>query len=355
MLKNTHGCEYKAIEHYYFHSDYDTTYTDRMCEGGRYLFPGNGKYYTASIDTAVVLQSQYGCDSTIRLSLVVDPKLEVTYPNSLKVCIEDNAIVIPYEVVSGMLEDVHVYFSERDQERGFQPVYTFSADEAIRIPLPDGVRPDRYTVTLDFSSERCQMAPQALPVMLTYPSSIVMQTGGFIAVQNADYNGGYEFTSFVWTKDGEPMDNSASYVPASAEDIGSVYVLTLTRQGEDYTVESCPIVYNPSAQGIEDVFAAGARVWPTSVRSGGALWLAPEACAIYSVLGTKVATYPQVGAGLPLDTCRIGQGAVAVYHEYQALSHPLCCCGAGRRFIRHQTDTHRRRNGWPGGFLIRSG
>ena len=92
------------------------------------------------------------------------------------------------------------------------------------------------------------------------------------------------------------MDNSASYVPASAEDIGSVYVLTLTRQGEDYTVESCPILYNPSAQGIEDVFAAGARVWPTSVRSGGALWLAPEACAIYSVLGTKVATYPQADA-----------------------------------------------------------
>ncbi len=296
VLKNTHGCEYKAIEHHYFHSAYDTTYSDRMCEGGRYLFPGNGKYYTVSIDTAVVLQSQYGCDSTIRLSLVVDPKLEVTYPNSLKVCIEDNAIVIPYEVVSGMLEDVHVYFSERDQERGFQPVYTFSADEPIRIPLPDGVRPDRYTVTLDFSSERCQMAPQTLPVMLTYPSSIVMQTGGFIAVQNADYNGGYEFTSFVWTKDGEPMDNSASYVPASAEDRGSVYVLTLTRQGEDYTVESCPIVYNPSAQGIEDVFAAGARVWPTSVRSGGALWLAPEACAIYSVLGTKVATYPQSDA-----------------------------------------------------------
>lgn len=295
-LKNRCGCDSTVFTHYYFHSAYDTTYTDRMCEGGRYLFPGNGKYYTASIDTAVVLQSQYGCDSTIRLSLVVDPKLEVTYPNSLKVCIEDNAIVIPYEVVSGMLEDVHVYFSERDQERGFQPVYTFSADEPIRIPLPDGVRPDRYSVTLDFSSERCQMAPQTLPVMLTYPSSIVMQTGGFIAVQNADYNGGYEFTSFVWTKDGEPMDNSASYVPASAEDIGSVYVLTLTRQGEDYTVESCPIVYNPSAQGIEDVFAAGARVWPTSVRSGGALWLAPEACAIYSVLGTKVATYPQADA-----------------------------------------------------------
>ena len=295
-LKNRCGCDSIVFTHHYFHSAYDTTYSDRMCEGGRYLFPGNGKYYTASIDTAVVLQSQYGCDSTIRLSLVVDPKLEVTYPNSLKVCIEDNAIVIPYEVVSGMLEDVHVYFSERDQERGFQPVYTFSADEPIRIPLPDGVRPDRYTVTLDFSSERCQMEPQALPVMLTYPSSIVMQTGGFIAVQNADYNGGYEFTSFVWTKDGEPMDNSASYVPASAEDIGSVYVLTLTRQGEDYTVESCPIEYKPSAQGIEDVFAAGARVWPTSVRSGGALWLAPEACAIYSVLGTKVATYPQADA-----------------------------------------------------------
>ena len=290
-MTNAHGCEYHAIRRHIYHPLYDTLYTERMCEGGRYLFPGNGRYYTSTIDTTVHLQSQYGCDSTIRLSLLVDPKLAVDYPESLKVCLEDNAIIIPYKVISGILENVRVLFSERDQERGFQPVYTFAAGEAIRIPLPAGVRPDRYSIQLDFSSERCQMAIQTLPVMLTYPSSIVKQKNGFIAVQNEDYNGGYKFTSFVWTKDGETLNTSASYVPASADDLGATYVLNLQREGEDYTVESCPIIYNAGAQGIEDVVADSLRVWPTSVQSGGSLWLAPEACAIYSVLGTKVAQY----------------------------------------------------------------
>jgi len=285
------GCEQLKMHHYRYHPTYDTLYTDRFCEGGRYFFPGTGRYYTESIDTTVNLQSIYGCDSTIRLSLIVDPKLEVTYPDKVTVCAEDRTLTIPYTVTSGSLDSVHVYFTEEAQQYGFEPVYAFGNDEEIVIPVPENARPDRYEVQLDFGSERCQMEIQTMRMSLTYPTSVVMQTGGFIGVQNEDYNGGYTFTDFAWYRDGVKVDIHDSYIPAGPEDVGATYVVYLTRQGEKEPLESCPIVYDPYAQGVNEI--AGERsVWPTCVNGGASLHLAPQACTIYSILGSVVARYP---------------------------------------------------------------
>ena len=285
------GCEQLKIHHYRYHPTYDTLYTDRFCEGGRYFFPGTGRYYTESIDTTVNLQSIYGCDSTIRLSLIVDPKLEVSYPDRITVCAEDRTLTIPYTVTSGSLDSVHVYFTEEAQQYGFEPVYAFGNDEEIVIPVPENARPDRYEVQLDFGSERCQMEIQTMRMSLTYPTSVVMQTGGFIGVQNEDYNGGYTFTDFAWYRDGVKVDVHDSYIPAGPEDVGATYVVYLTRPGEKEPLESCPIVYDPYAQGVDEI--AGERsVWPTCVNGGASLHLAPQACTIYSILGSVVARYP---------------------------------------------------------------
>lgn len=285
------GCEQLKMHHYRYHPTYDTLYTDRFCEGGRYFFPGTGRYYTESIDTTVNLQSIYGCDSTIRLSLIVDPKLEVSYPDRITVCAEDRTLTIPYTVTSGSLDSVHVYFTDQAQQYGFEPVYAFGNDEEIVIPVPENARPDRYEVQLDFGSERCQMEIQTMRMSLTYPTSVVMQTGGFIGVQNEDYNGGYTFTDFAWYRDGVKVDVHDSYIPAGPEDVGATYVVYLTRPGEKEPLESCPIVYDPYAQGVDEI--AGERsVWPTCVNGGASLHLAPQACTIYSILGSVVARYP---------------------------------------------------------------
>lgn len=291
---NTYGCEYHQIKHHIYHPLYDTIYTERICEGTRYYFPGDGKYYTATVDTTVQLRSIYNCDSLISLSLVVDPRLEVEYPHNLKVCSEDNAFTMPYRTISGSMDSIKIYFSEKDQEQGFAPVYGFANGEEVVIPLPANARPDIYNVQVEFGGERCQMDLQQLQLMVTYPASIVMQSGGFIATQNANYNGGYEFIAFAWMRNGEKMNETSSYIPTSPSDIGATYVLSLVREGENYAVESCPIYYSPGTQGI-DLLADGAfRVWPTSIEGGGTLYRsAGAACTVYSVLGTPVATYPK--------------------------------------------------------------
>lgn len=286
------GCEQRKLHHHRHHLPFDTLYTDRFCEGGRYFFPGTGRYYTQSIDTTVNLKSVYGCDSTIRLSLIVDPKLMVEYPSALEICYDDRVISIPYTVTSGALDSVHVYFSAEAQKYGFEPVYAFGRKDQVVIAVPKNARPDRYPVQLDFSSERCAMPIQTVEMTLMYSASVVMQTGGFIGVQNANYNGGYNFTAFDWYKDGVQLNHHASYIPAGPDDFGSVYVVYLTREGETQPLQTCPIVYNPYAQDV-DLVADGPSVWPTCVSGGAELHLAPQACTIYTVLGTVVAHYPQ--------------------------------------------------------------
>ncbi len=286
------GCEQRKLHHHRHHLPFDTLYTDRFCEGGRYFFPGTGRYYTQSIDTTVNLKSVYGCDSTIRLSLIVDPKLMVEYPSALEICYDDRVISIPYTVTSGALDSVHVYFSAEAQKYGFEPVYAFGRKDQVVIAVPKNARPDRYPVQLDFSSERCAMPIQTVEMTLMYSASVVMQTGGFIGVQNANYNGGYNFTAFDWYKDGVKLDHHASYIPAGPDDFGSTYVIYLTREGETEPLQTCPIVYNPYVQDV-DLVADGPSVWPTCVSGGAELHLAPQACTIYTILGTVVAHYPQ--------------------------------------------------------------
>lgn len=289
---NTHGCEYMELHHYYYHSTFDTLYEERMCEGGRYFFPGNRRYYTHSVDTALNLKTIYGCDSIIRLKLIVDPKLIVEYPSEARVCLEDSYFEIPYQVVSGAMDSIHVYFSERDCERGFLPVYAFANGEDIRINIPDNLYPDNYQIRLEFGGERCFMEPQSATLMMLYKTNILYWNDGFISIQNADYNGGnFEFVAYEWYRNGVRLETNQSYVPTTVDDIDAVFELRLMRRNENYYIESCPLVYNPYTA-VEEVYAGGLPLYPTYVERGGSITVAAgDGFSIYSVLGTRVARY----------------------------------------------------------------
>ena len=64
------------------------------------------------------------------------------------------------------------------------------------------------------------------------------------------------------------------------------------REGENYAVETCPILYQPRTQGLGDPADGAYHVWPSSVEGGGTLWMsAGTSCRIYTVLGTVVASH----------------------------------------------------------------
>lgn len=288
---NQYGCDYTAYHEYYYHPVFDTLYNERMCEGGRYLFPGNNKYYTQSIDTTLEFKSIYNCDSIIRLHLHVDPKLIVEYSKDVNVCLDRAEIEIPYVVTSGMMDSIKVYFSDAARLWGFDSCYGFKNGEEIRIPIPNSdMRPDNYQLDIEFGGERCHMDLQHATLHVQYKSSIVMQTGGFIALYNSAYNGGFNFAAYEWYKDGVLIESNNAYVPASEFDINSVYTVRLRRSGESNFIESCPIIYNP-ATALDDA-EADVLVYPTFVDKGGSLTVsAGSGFSIYSVLGTLVACY----------------------------------------------------------------
>jgi hypothetical protein len=290
-LVNQYGCEYTHTHYTLYHMPYDTLYEERMCEGGRYFFPANGRYYTASIDTTLNLKTPYNCDSTISLHLVVDPKLIVEYSKDVNVCLDKAEIEIPYVVTSGMMDSIKVYFSDAARLWGFDSCYGFKNGEEIRIPIPNSdIRPDNYQLDIEFGGERCHMDLQHATLHVQYKSSIVMQTGGFIALYNSAYNGGFNFAAYEWYKDGVLIESNNAYVPASEFDINSVYTVRLRRSGESNFIESCPIIYNP-ATALDDA-EADVLVYPTFVDKGGSLTVsAGSGFSIFSVLGTLVARY----------------------------------------------------------------
>ncbi|MBR1426433.1 MAG: hypothetical protein IJ581_03155 [Paludibacteraceae bacterium] len=292
VVTNRYGCEGLQIRTVYFHQPYDTLYEARMCEGGTYRWRANGQAYTASIDTTLALRTIYGCDSTIRLHLHVDPALTLNYPDTVFACTDRGALLMDYTVLTGMLDSVFVRFDSAGIAQGFLPQYDFGTDEPVSIPIPAGARPDNYHVVVDFSSELCPYGIVPMLFQTWYSTSIVMQNSGFIALYNEDYNGGYRFSRYEWLRNGERRPEwEQSYVPTSADDLGAEYVILLTREGEDYAIPTCAIRYDGGRTAAENI-AAEVLVWPTLARPSETLTVSTdEPFTLYTVTGMPLASH----------------------------------------------------------------
>lgn len=244
-IVNQYGCEATQLRTVYFHPKYDTLYNVRICEGTKYVWPADGKVYTTSTQAVHNVPTAWGCDSIMRLNLVVDPALRVRYDDTVYVCYDSLAMYIDYEVLSGSIDSIFVYFDAAAQLEGFDSVYKFVMGEALIVPVPKtgALRPGNHRASLYFNGEYCALDPIDICVQVQYPASIVMMTDGFIAIQNAGYNGGYNFAEFQWFRNGMAMDAEQSYIPVSPADVNAVYTIRLRREGENYTIDSCPIVF----------------------------------------------------------------------------------------------------------------
>ncbi|MCQ2341621.1 MAG: fibronectin type III domain-containing protein [Paludibacteraceae bacterium] len=240
-----YGCELQRIRTVYFHPTYDTLYTVRICEGTKYTWPADGKVYTTTTKTTHNVPTMWGCDSIMRLDLTVDPALRVDYEDTVYACYDSAIVHIDYQILSGDIDSVFVFFPEQETQLGFDSVYKFVKGEPIAISLPNNPSlPGNHQAAIYFNGEFCSLDPIDFCVQVQYPASIVMMTDGFIGVQNALYNGGYQFADFVWYRNGQRLDNTQSYVPITKSDVGAIYTVRLRREGDNYTIESCPIQFH---------------------------------------------------------------------------------------------------------------
>lgn len=278
MGENEYGCPIELRDSIVFRTAYDTLYDIHICDGETYTWPANGRTYRnieppvkdepiIRYDT-VFATTTLGCDSLICLQLTIDAKLTVRIPDTLGICMDDPVINIPLEVITGHTEYVTITFPEQEQSLGFEPEYTFAIDEDIVIPIPENLRVDFYHPTFTFDNELCS-DPVSAVLEMQYPSSIVMQRYGFMAVPDSTLNGGYIFRSYEWYSESDALLGNDFYLPTAAvNDFGSYYYVRLTREGETQSFRSCPVYYNPT-QAVEN------------------LPLLPEMpCTIYTAMGT---------------------------------------------------------------------
>ena len=314
-----------------------------VCDGNEVVF--NGKTYTEPgvyIDT---LQSVYGCDSILQLTLetlVADtiridtticsaalpfmwftsserPEMittsgihEKAVPSSLgcdslyyilnlevleslvikidewpkEICADDEFFEIGYDVLEGKVSGYSIRYSPKSKGVGFEDVEVeYEGDaETIVIDLPEGLRPDKYDAIIIFNNMECGNAEVGLSFDVLYSSSVIAQRwNDVLAVKNSDYNGGYEFVSYQWFLNGMPLEGFATsqYYTGAGLDFNGEYQVLLTRADDGISAFTCSFV--PTEFSKEELENTGVVVFASDVINVET----PKAakCYVYSMSG----------------------------------------------------------------------
>lgn len=238
---------------------------DTICTGDEYDF--HGKILTESGYYVDTVKSVSGCDSIIRqLDLVVNTSLAVRLlSDSIEACTDSPGVVLEINNSSDNELYCQIFYDEKAHNAGFVDTDTIKISSEYEFNLPSDVLPDKYGAYVKVYDEDCGDVTLHFVVDVMYPSSVIVQRwNDVLALQNADYNGGYEFSSYQWFKDGQPMEGeqySVLYRPNDMDYTAS-YSMLLTRLSDGVSAFTCGITpVEFSDKEIDDI--------PEIVISGG--------------------------------------------------------------------------------------
>jgi hypothetical protein len=180
-----------------------------------------------------------------------------------EVCADDQAFTVHCYYSGGRPKVYSLIFDSKARSAGFvdQLDRPYTDDITGEIPSFEGnayLRPDYYTATLILDNLVCNNTSQNthdIKVLVKYPSWIIEQNwNDVVALLNDRYNGGYVFSDYEWYVNGNLSTEKGPYIymPQTLGVGDEVYVAP-TRQGEDYSVPSCPIViYDKTPELVSD-------------------------------------------------------------------------------------------------------
>ncbi len=226
-----------SIEHYHWlgHDGYEDILT-------------SGIYH----DTAYYAN---GCDSIIyTLNIqMFDPEVVMdAYID--EACANDKDWAITFHIAEGKPARCDLYFDAAARKAGFRDTIgmhfpdDISSPVVFTIPMPANddstlyVRPDIYPVMVHIEDIFNHSLDTTLHFSVFYPQWVILQRwNDVLLVQNATYNGGYDFSKIQWYHDGETMQaqgehNGYVYEPLQ---IGDPYWAELTRIDDGKTMRTC--------------------------------------------------------------------------------------------------------------------
>ncbi len=235
----------------------------------------------------VVVYNEHGCASAPVEVTIVQDCLEVELSDAPLICGDDAAFSIPYSIGKGYPTTYDVVFDEQAKAAGFADQVGVMADGIdLQVPLPAGVRPGQYTMTLLFEDLLCDTVVWPIDFTVQYPASILTQKwNDVIAIRNAANNGGYDFSAYQWYKDGQPIEGETDpylYIAEGALDTIAEYAVLLTRSDDGESVLTCPII---------PVWKAETDLYPTVVPPDVPVTMSlsePASVQVYDMWGVRV-------------------------------------------------------------------
>lgn len=215
----------------------------------------------ASGNYTVTVADEFGCDTTVVI-YVGKGCIDVGFTDLPDICADDHEADLPYTLTNGSAYSYNLRFSQEAHAQGFIDMDTvaFEFTDEIRLTLPAAndfyPRPDVYRLTVEFNDVICGPVPVTVDLKVLYSKAVLEQKwNDVIAVLNDRYNNphgaGYLFDAFQWYKNGLPIPGeTGSYLylgPGVTFDYQALdeYSVLLRRQGETYSIMSCPIVPLP--------------------------------------------------------------------------------------------------------------
>ncbi|MBR1473730.1 MAG: immunoglobulin domain-containing protein [Paludibacteraceae bacterium] len=251
-----------------------------------------GVKYTRPLDNyQIMLKNENGCDSAVYLTLTVNERLKATIDSVPYSCLDEGQMYIWMDITAGVYDSLVIRFNTpllRD-------TVIYEQVTGIAIPFSEDVLPGHYAATLTFHQFCCGIYTQTRGFDIRYPSAIVEQKwNDVLTLLSPKYNGGYDFLSFQWYKNGMPIFGENHSYLYQQLDFDAEYYVELMRR-DSVIMTTCPIrpVYHEQQTPYPTIVQAGQHM-PMYMDHPVTIWY-------YTISGQLYSTFalPQGYTSLP--------------------------------------------------------
>lgn len=224
---------------------------DTVCEDEIYSWRGH-QYTQPGLYTDTVRdQTEAHCDIIYALRLHTVQKTNLyNLDITPYICADDIEFALSPRYTGTKPDAYTIRYTSAEISKQSDIINANFTTSPILVPLPlsidgDSLRPDTYTGTLEVYNRVCDANPLSIDftISIRYPSYIVSQHwNDVVAILNSKYNGGYTFSKYDWYVNGiliQSITGSNMFLPNLRT--GDKIEVGLTREGENYSVLTCPI------------------------------------------------------------------------------------------------------------------
>ena len=280
VFPNFAGCDSTSTLYLkVYDKPFDTYRHDSICSDGSVTI--NGVRYNQPLDNyLIMMKTPNGCDSAIYFTLTVNERIQAQVDHLQYACSDEEVFYLTYNILAGEYDSLEITFStpQLRDTMIYDPYVT-----SIAIPYSASITPGHYTATLTFYQYCCGRHVEERDIDVRYRSSIVEQKwNDVLTVLAPAYNGGYEFTSFQWYKDNQPLTGETHSYLYQPLDFNSEYYVVVSR-ADGVEIATCPIqpVYHEQQTAYPSIVQVGQRV-PVYMEQPATIWYYTAAGQLYS-------------------------------------------------------------------------